>query len=548
MQKRYSSVVGAFCLFLISLPALAQSPAQYQPAPAVAPGEQVPAGLPGPQGFRQLVVNAKLRLSLEDAIRLALANNTDIRLDRSPIGNAEDAVVRSRAPFDPALTSNFNASRATSPTFTQLSGAPTLSSLSQNIGTGYAQTLETGTSYQASLGANKLSSNSSFNFFNPSVSANFSFGFSQPLLRGRGLYLNRAPIVIAQRNLLQARSNFEAEVSGIIQQVVGQYWNVVEARENLVVQQKSVAEAQQSYDHDKRALALGALPPLDIYRSESQVAQRRVAEIQSEYSLKLAEDQFRRVIGADIDPYIGALDLDLTENPQPVGALISIDIAAALEKALAYRPEVEALRQQLANDDTSVRVARNGLEPNLVLSGTYQSYGLGGNELNTVLSPPQIISRGGFGDALGQVFQFGFPGYGFGLSLSLPIRNHAAEANLADSLVTQRHDLYSDRKLRETIELDVANSVHELEQSKLSMEAAKVSLDLAQKNLQAEQRKYDLGAEQIYFVLEAQTELAQAEQSLVQAEVGYQLAVTAVDYATGGLLKRYRVQFATLSR
>ncbi len=100
----------------------------------------------------------------------------------------------------------------------------------------------------------------------------------------------------------ESRDNFEGEVNDTILLVVENYWNVVQARENLVVQRESFDEAQKSYDHDKKSLELGALPPLDIYRSESQVASRRVSVIQAEYGLKQAEDQFRQVIGADVDP------------------------------------------------------------------------------------------------------------------------------------------------------------------------------------------------------------------------------------------------------
>ena len=60
--------------------------------------------------------------------------------------------------------------------------------------------------------------------------------------------------------------------------------------------------------------------------------------------------------------------------------------------------------------------------------------------------------------------------------------------------------------------------------------------------MESEQRKYELGAEQIFFVLEAQTELAQAEVSLDQAEVNYQMALAAVDHATGTLLERYHIE------
>lgn len=506
------------------------------------------AQIVAPSGFRDYVANGKLHLSLEDSIRLALANNTDIRLDHTPIETSQDQALRAHGPFDPSLNTGFNATRAAQPAFSQLQGAPTVSSLTQNAQVGVSQKLETGTQLQLSLNSQKVSTNSSFNFFNPSVFSTFNFSFSQPLLRGFGFFPNRAPILIAQRNLNQARDTFEAEVNDVVQSVVNDYWAVVEARENLAVQKKSLAQAQQSYDHDKRSLSLGALPPLDIYRSESQVAQRRVVVIQAQYAVMQAEDQFRHAIGADIDPNIRALDLDLTEKPEPSGTLMSIDIATALKRALSNRPEIESVREQLAVDRDNIRLAHNNLRPDLSLTGSYQSSGLGGNEINTSITPPEVISTGGFGDSLHQVFGFGYPTYEMGFSLTLPIGNRAAKADLGDALASRRHDLYSQRQLHQAITLDVTNSVHRLERTKLTMAAAKISYDLAQKNLQAEQRKYELGAEQIYFVLEAQTELAQAEQTLVDAEVAYQMAVTSVDHATGALLDRYHVEIAGLAR
>jgi outer membrane protein TolC len=101
--------------------------------------------------------------------------------------------------------------------------------------------------------------------------------------------------------------------------------------------------------------------------------------------------------------------------------------------------------------------------------------------------------------------------------------------------------------LREQVMLDVSNAVHQLEQAKLSIAAGKEALDLAKKNTGAEQRKYELGQGTIFLVLEAQTEQAAAEQTLLQAEVGYQLAVAGVDHATGALLEPYHVQIAELT-
>jgi outer membrane protein TolC len=231
--------------------------------------------------------------------------------------------------------------------------------------------------------------------------------------------------------LNQARAIFQAEVNDIVLQAVGNYWNVVLARESLTVQRKSYEEAQKSYDHDKKALSLGALPPLDIYRSEAQVASRRVGVIQAEYALKQAEDQFRQVVGADLDAAIRVLDLELTDQPEPLGTLPSTDIPSTLARALANRPELAATQQQLASDELSIRLAHNSLKPDLELSGFYSGNGVAGDRFNTAV-PPQLI-KSGLGDSLSQSFHFTYPAYGASLSLTLPIKNHNAEANLADA-------------------------------------------------------------------------------------------------------------------
>jgi len=498
--------------------------------------------LPAPEGLQDHVANGKLVLALDDSIRLALANNTDIHINRSQIDLALDNLQRSHSPFDPVATSSLSDGRAKAPAISTTQGATILDTLSQSAGLGYAQTFQTGTNFQANVSGSKIATNSSNQFVNPSLSTNLLFTLTQPLLRNFGFFPNRAPIFIAQNNLKQARANFTAEVSNIILQVVGDYWSVILARENLEVQRKSLDEAQKSYDHDKKALSLGALPPLDIYRSESQVASRRVGVIQAEYALKQNADIFRRDIGADLDPAIRALDLDLTDQPAPVGDLPSMDIAAALSRALANRPEFEAAREQLTSDELSVRLAHNNLKPDLELSGFYSGNGVAGNQFNLNVVPPQLTSSTGFGDSFSQTFHFTYPTYGASLTLSLPVRRHSAQANLADALINRSRDQYQERRTNQSITLEVTNAVHALEQAKLSMEAAKVAADLARDTLHADERKYELGAEPVFFVLDAQVQLANAELNLIQAQVNFQLAVAQVDHATGDLLDHHHVQ------
>ncbi len=496
--------------------------------------------LGAPEHLRNYVADGKVRLSLRDAVVLTLENNSFVRIQETQVEFSKFALLGAHAPFDPSITSSYNVTSTTSPPFSQLQGTGTapVNTTTQFAQFNYSQTFETGTNFQGGLNSNNNFTNSSFNLINPSISSALSFQVTQPLLRNGWFFANRAPLIIARRNLEQSKANFAAEVNNNVLQAVAQYWSVVEARGNLEVAKSSMDAAEATYKRDKRALELGALPPLDIYRSESQVASRRVQVIQSEYALKQAEDQLRMTIGADQDPNIQALDLDLTEQPDPQGELRTIDAATALQQALTKRPEIDAVRAALARDQTSIRLAHNHLLPELDLMGLYGSNGLNSTFVN---GQPVMTS------SVNQLFHFNSPTYEAQLSLTLPLKNRAAKADMGNALVSRRSDLYNERLLREQVMLDVNNSVHQLEQAKLGIAAGKESLDLAKKNTAAEQRKYELGQGTIFLVLEAQTEQASAEQNLLQAEVGYQLAVAALDHATGELLEPYHVQIAELT-
>lgn len=510
-------------------------------APCGAAAQKIRGRVRPAQGFKQYVVKGKLRLTIAGAVRLMLLNNSDVRIERQSVEQARDAVVRARAPFDPLLASAFSANRQTTPTFSQLSGAPTLSALTQDTQASVQKTFVTGTTFHSSFETARTSTNSVYNFFNPSLTSSLNFSIDQPLLRNRGRFVNRAPIMIARRNLEESEAQFRQQIDDAIERVVQQYWQVVLDRENTQVLMQSYKAAQASYDHDRRALQLGALSPLDIYQSESEVATRKVSVIRAQYALKQDEDQLRMTLGADLDRAYSTLDLDLVEPPKPNEPLLTVNTGKAVAEALAKRPNLAALDRQLEANNIDIRLSHNRLEPDLELSAEYSSNGLGGNEYSST-GTRALIASGGLGDALGQVFGFGYPAYGVTLQLNLPIKNHAAEANLADARVRRTETLYEIRRTREQVRLEVKDATNELDQAKLSIAAARTARELAEKNVEAQQRKYQLGSGLIFLVLQAQTQLAQAEQSLVLAQVNYRLAVVAIEHATGTLLDRYQVQ------
>ena len=521
-----SSVIRVIlCAFCVSAVSWAQD--TFFPSPnyfkqAFIKPQQITLELPGT--LRDLVQDGKLRLSVGDLARLVAPRNTQVWLARIDVLGAEPAVLRATAPFDGRFIGSFNTNRSSTPTFTTLDAS---TQLTQNTQFNYQQQFTSGTTYQVGVSGVKNSSNNSFVFLNPSIRAVLSVGLSQPLLRNRGFFVQRAPVVIARINQQVSRSRFEQIVAEQLQAAENQYWDTVQARESLVVLRNSLGLAEKSYERDKRALELGALPPLDIFRSQAEVANRKVQATTAEYQLKQQEDALRRLIAADLDPGVRSLPLDLVDAPGGSLATEGMEMEAAVERALRRRPEIDILRRQQVIEETNVRVAANSLRPDLRLGGNYASSGLGGNS---------AVLTGGLGDALRQVLDFNSPTYGFSLTLNLPIRNRQAEADMATAEISQRRNMYLQRDTEQQIILDVRNAVNRLEQSKANIAGSKAARDLAAKNLEAEQRKYDLGASTIFFVLEAQQRASDAETQLLNATVAYQKAATSLYRSTGSLL------------
>jgi outer membrane protein TolC len=82
----------------------------------------------------------------------------------------------------------------------------------------------------------------------------------------------------------------------------------------------------------------------------------------------------------------------------------------------------------------------------------------------------------------------------------------------------------------------VLNAITQVENSKASIELAKIALDLAQKRVEADQKRYDLGTITLFFLLDSQTQLTQAQSTLVNQTVQYRRNLTNLYRTTGNLL------------
>src|SRR5262249_12843222 len=147
-----------------------------------------------------------------------------------------------------------------------------LDTLRQPANFTWQQFLPGGTLYNVSFAASKLTTSSSSVTFNPSLNTSVNVSFSQPLIRNRGSYVNRLPIIIARGNLRQTQYQLRDKILQIVQDAENAYWDVVLAHATLRVQQEALKLAQESLKRAQQELDLGAMSPLDIYNPQQQQA------------------------------------------------------------------------------------------------------------------------------------------------------------------------------------------------------------------------------------------------------------------------------------
>jgi len=498
-----------------------------------------------PARLKDFVVDGKLELSLKNYLALVMSNNTDIQLQLLSVEIPRYNILSQYGAWDPKAIASFSTTRSTTvPTnaTTAQNAASETKSLTQPYSLLYTQTLSSGLQYAAQFSGAKTSQTNSFNNYNPALTANTRVTLTQPLLQNRGAYVNRIPLMVAQVGYKIAEAGERAQLLNLVNTAETAYWNVIMARENLKVADAGRTNADEFLKFMQKQLDLGALSPLDIYNPQQSLAAADLTVSQAKFQLVQSEDVLRHQMGADLDPDVRKLPIELTETVDLGPAeSIPVDTEQAVAKAAMNHPLIRQAFQKLDSDDLSIQSAHNGLLPNLSLSLYYQTNGTGGlydPSRSSLLSSGTsgAVIPGGIADALGQMFGFGYPTYFASLNLTLPIRNRTAAAAMSTAQVQKKTDALNLRNQQQAIRLNILTAVTRLEGAKEQLKLAKIQLDFAQKNLDAENTKFQLGTEINQNVINAQQVLVQAQSAVVTNQIGVRLNQLNLLTQTGELL------------
>lgn len=467
-----------------------------------------------------------MRLSIEEAVRLALESNPDVGIARAEPQIGQARVAQASGAFAPVATGTIGRTGAEQPPSNFLLGTGVVTNdFFGSAGARQRLPLFGGT-WSVSWDAARTTSNSILTNYNPALNAGLQAAFSQPLLRDVVIDAARLQLVIAKRNRDISDIRFREVVVQTVADVKRAYWDLVAGLANVNLQQRSLELAQELERINRARVDVGQAPPLDLVSAQAEVAQRREQVIAAQQLAQDLEDRLRVLIVKPSQPEAWAIAIEPTDRPVVGQPLPEVD--AAVAAMLAERGDLLRARLESENAATTVRYFENQRLPDVRLEASYRAAGLGGDRLIREGGFPGTVVGsvpGSFGDTMDQVWGRDYPTWSVGVTVSYPIGPSYERA----SLVRARLEEQQSRARTESLQLRAIREVRQAGRSigsaRERIGATRAARELAQERLTTEQKRFEVGMSTSFLVVQAQRDLAQAEINELRAQLDYQAAL-----------------------
>lgn len=462
----------------------------------------------------------RIDLTLEEALRIALANNYEIEAQSYGPAIQTARIVQAESAFDSVFLAGVQTNSIDRPSASQLSPT-TLETVV--VTTGVQKLLPTGAQVGVSWQLQRNETNLVFQTLNPEYTSNYAVELRQPFLRDFGLDYNRSLIRIARNDRRISDLEFQGQVRDVLREVEERYWRLVEARRNVVITVRLFTEFEQIYD-TLRARFVFDSTPVQIAAVLANLETSRAEFIQVLANLEDARDRLISVLNGP--------NVHLAEDSEivPVDfmpiARIVVDPVAEVQAALDYRPEIR--QQELRVESARVQVgrAKNQELPRLDATFRYTVDGLDSTA----------------DAAFDMVTQHDFIEYFVGVELQVPIGNRGPRAQTRQAQLQQAQARAALKAVIERTILEVNTAVRRLETSYAQIGPNFNSAEAREREVEslvARAERKDINT--LNSELAARQSLANARRAMLQALVNYQVAIINLEWAKGTLPQYHNV-------
>ena len=500
--------------------------------------EELPLG--GQEGL-------EIELSLQQAVEMGLARNFNVRVARLEGRIRERQTIIQRAVFDPFLTAaaDYSKNRRATASFLDIVGAELVPYAQVNpfettgFSTGVRGRTLLGTSYSLIVnesGFDRSLATGRFGF-NPVEEATVRLSATQPLLKGAWYPYNFAGIQIAENNRKLAENELEAAISALIFSIETAYWQLVFSTRNFEAKENSLKVAAENVEKARKEEAAGLQAKIYVVTIEGQLARRKVELNDARLLLENARDNLLELLqykgeslkkiweeGGKKSSFEGIRVQPVTE---PVGQESLPDRSASLEAAFEQRADYRGYAVQMENQRKLVEMARNERLPRLDVQATWAQFGLDDS----------------FDGSFSSLTSGDFYGWTIGLQFEVPLSNRGLVNSY--EITRDRYQQLQWQRLQaeNSIIVEVDQSIRLLKSLVRKLAFLQDLVRLKETELEAERRRLAAGASIPFTVNTIENELIDIQTQSLQARTDLETARAEYFSITGGLLKRYNIQF-----
>ena len=420
-------------------------------------------------------------LTIEDAIRIALENNYQLKQAENNLSFSETMVFSARADYLPSINSSFSGSR--------------------NVGRQFVQedaSFDDRTTYGV----------------NGSINTNLTIfdGFRNiSNLRG------------AQAFKLSQEENLNRMRENIIFNTASRFLQVAVNEELLRISEATLEASTSQLEQIEAQVEVGSRPTVDLFNQEATVANDELAVIQNENALSVSIAQLMRVMQ---DETITDVQIQMPSSDELSLIPREMDLNEMVETALSVRSDYAAQEYAIIDNEMNMRIARSNLYPSLSANAS-----ISGRYSDQFVDPAT-----GEASAFGDQFFDQNVNRSIGLSLQIPIFNRwNNRTNLENAHIQLKNSRLELDNIRFQISEEVRQAFSDYRSLSKELESTERALIAAERAYETEQQRYEVGSTTLIELNLANANFVQAQSNRIQTVYNFVFQEKLLDYYIGRL-------------
>jgi outer membrane protein TolC len=338
-------------------------------------------------------------------------------------------------------------------------------------------------------------------------SASVVLSGSIPLLRGAGM-VNLEGLIQSERSVVYAVRSFEEYRRSFALDVISGYFNVMTQSQQVNNRRTNVTNLKLLVERTQALYAAGLLSFLEVQQAGQAYLGAENQLVISEQNYRNTIDNFKILIGMSIKSDLEVVPIELEVAAPDISDNM-------LEVAIRFRLDLQNARDQIDDARRQINIAKNGLLPDLNLSGQ-GSVGSGIDE------PARKIDQR-------------TSAYSLGVTLDLPLDRLAERNEYRRNLIDFERARRNYDALLDTVAANIRESVRAIHSSQAQLEIQFRAIELARRQLEFANELLRQGKASARDLVDAQSALLGAQDDYNAAKADLQVALLQFMRQTGTL-------------